>query len=112
MGFEPTKGYKPLLVFKTSAFDHSATSPHKLILDDTRTGGIDSNRLGAILTLKGFAANAAPSSIASQLVEPTKGYKPLLVFKTSAFDHSATSPVSGFAPRIVLAIERKHNISV
>ncbi len=35
--------------------------------------------------------------------EPTKGYKPLLVFKTSAFDHSATSPVRGFAPRIVLA---------
>ena len=27
VGFEPTKGYKPLLVFKTSAFDHSATSP-------------------------------------------------------------------------------------
>jgi hypothetical protein len=26
-GFEPSKGYKPLLVFKTSAFDHSATSP-------------------------------------------------------------------------------------
>ena len=44
--------------------------------------------------------------------EPTKGYKPLLVFKTSAFDHSATSPVFRFAPRIVLAIERKHNISV
>ena len=36
--------------------------------------------------------------------EPTKGYKPLLVFKTSAFDHSATSPVRGFAPRIVLAV--------
>ena len=28
VGFEPTKGYKPLLVFKTSAFDHSATSPY------------------------------------------------------------------------------------
>ncbi len=27
VGFEPTKGYKPLLVFKTSAFDRSATSP-------------------------------------------------------------------------------------
>jgi hypothetical protein len=36
----------------------------------------------------------------------------LLVFKTSAFDHSATSPVFRFAPRIVLAIERKHNIPV
>ncbi len=29
VGFEPTKGYKPLLVFKTSAFDHSATSPYR-----------------------------------------------------------------------------------
>lgn len=27
VGFEPTKGYKPLLVFKTSAFDHSAIPP-------------------------------------------------------------------------------------
>ncbi len=27
VGFEPTKGYKPLLVFKTSAFNRSATSP-------------------------------------------------------------------------------------
>jgi hypothetical protein len=26
-GFEPSKGYKPLLVFKTSAFNRSATSP-------------------------------------------------------------------------------------
>ena len=44
--------------------------------------------------------------------EPSKGYKPLLVFKTSAFNRSATSPVLGFAPRIVLANEPKHNISV
>jgi hypothetical protein len=29
VGFEPTKGYKPLLVFKTSAFNRSATSPVK-----------------------------------------------------------------------------------
>jgi len=30
--FEPSKGYKPLLVFKTSAFNRSATSPdmHRL----------------------------------------------------------------------------------
>ena len=28
VGFEPTKGYKPLLVFKTSAFNRSATSPN------------------------------------------------------------------------------------
>ena len=27
-GFEPSKGYKPLLVFKTSAFNRSATSPN------------------------------------------------------------------------------------
>ena len=27
VGFEPTKGYKPLLVFKTSAFNRSATPP-------------------------------------------------------------------------------------
>ena len=26
-GFEPSKGYKPLLVFKTSAFNRSATPP-------------------------------------------------------------------------------------
>jgi hypothetical protein len=28
VGFEPTKGYYPLLVFKTSAFSRSATSPN------------------------------------------------------------------------------------
>ncbi len=44
--------------------------------------------------------------------EPSKGYKPLLVFKTSAFNRSATSPALAFAPRIVLANEPKHNISV
>ena len=27
VGFEPTIGYKPMLVFKTSAFNRSATSP-------------------------------------------------------------------------------------
>jgi hypothetical protein len=27
VGFEPTEGYKPSLVFKTSAFNRSATSP-------------------------------------------------------------------------------------
>ena len=26
-GFEPWMGYKPMPVFKTGAFDHSATSP-------------------------------------------------------------------------------------
>jgi hypothetical protein len=41
--------------------------------------------------------------------EPSKGYKPLLVFKTSAFNRSATSPVSGYAPRIVLAVEQGFN---
>jgi hypothetical protein len=36
--------------------------------------------------------------------EPTKGYKPLLVFKTSAFNRSATSPECDFVrPRILLA---------
>ncbi len=39
VGFEPTKGYKPLLVFKTSAFDHSATSPNSFFFP---AGGIDS----------------------------------------------------------------------
>ena len=29
-GFEPSKGYSPLLVFKTSAFNRSATSPNIL----------------------------------------------------------------------------------
>ena len=28
-GFEPWKGYKPLLVFKTSAFSRSAISPNR-----------------------------------------------------------------------------------
>ena len=28
VGFEPTIGYKPMLVFKTSAFNRSATSPN------------------------------------------------------------------------------------
>ena len=32
VGFEPTKGYKPLLVFKTSAFNRSATSPALLVV--------------------------------------------------------------------------------
>ena len=27
VGFEPTKGYQPLPVFKTGAFNRSATSP-------------------------------------------------------------------------------------
>ena len=27
VGFEPTKGYEPLPVFKTGAFNHSATHP-------------------------------------------------------------------------------------
>ncbi len=31
VGFEPTKGYSPLLVFKTSAFSRSATSPKLFI---------------------------------------------------------------------------------
>jgi hypothetical protein len=30
-GFEPLKGYKPLLVFKTSAFNRSAISPYKIL---------------------------------------------------------------------------------
>ena len=51
-----------------------------------------------------LAMLSADSNLAERVgFEPTKGYKPLLVFKTSAFDHSATSPVRGFAPRIVLA---------
>ena len=28
VGFEPTKGYKPLPVFKTGAFNRSATLPN------------------------------------------------------------------------------------
>ena len=31
-GFEPPEGYKPSTVFKTAAFDRSATSPYKLSL--------------------------------------------------------------------------------
>ena len=41
--------------------------------------------------------------------EPTKGYKPLLVFKTSAFDHSATSPCQIKCERIVLAVRLGFN---
>ncbi len=29
VGFEPTKGYQPLPVFKTGAFNRSATSPNR-----------------------------------------------------------------------------------
>ena len=32
VGFEPTMGYKPMLVFKTSAFNRSATSPKLVAL--------------------------------------------------------------------------------
>ena len=45
-----------------------------------------------------LAMQSAVSNLAERVgFEPTKGYKPLLVFKTSAFDHSATSPVLGRA---------------
>ena len=30
VGFEPTKGYQPLPVFKTGAFNRSATSPNRI----------------------------------------------------------------------------------
>ena len=112
VGFEPTKGYKPLLVFKTSAFNRSATSPNSAYPDPALSGGIDSDRFWAILTLRATRLSPLRRQLLAQLVEPTKGYKPLLVFKTSAFNRSATSPVSGFAPRIVLAIEPKHKLSV
>jgi hypothetical protein len=41
--------------------------------------------------------------------EPTKGYKPLLVFKTSAFNRSATSPASQLRAGIVLAAPSRFN---
>jgi hypothetical protein len=37
VGFEPTEGYKPSLVFKTSAFNRSATSP--VLRPDTLLAG-------------------------------------------------------------------------
>ena len=43
--------------------------------------------------------------------EPTKGYKPLLVFKTSAFNRSATSPCRFERVRIVLAVSRGFNLN-
>ena len=42
VGFEPTKGYQPLLVFKTSAFNRSATPPGGIF-------GGDSGRLARYL---------------------------------------------------------------
>ena len=56
--------------------------------------------------------NVGPFYLLAERVgfEPTKGYKPLLVFKTSAFDHSATSPVPGLVrPRILLVASARFN---
>ena len=44
--------------------------------------------------------------------EPTKGYKPLLVFKTSAFNRSATSPFEIERVRIVLAVSGGFNLKL
>ena len=38
VGFEPTRSYEPLPVFKTGAFDHSATHPRSYLAKDT--GGV------------------------------------------------------------------------
>ena len=57
-GFEPPNGYKPLMVFKTTAFNHSATSPNCISLFDPRIWlcgevGMDSHTLWRVLTHKG-----------------------------------------------------------
>ena len=52
-GFEPAVRYKRTLAFQASALSHSATSPHFFQIPHNTTGGIDSNRSKAILTLKG-----------------------------------------------------------
>ena len=88
VGFEPTKGYKPLLVFKTSAFNRSATSPTMNPNCEHRVG-LTQIAFGRFSPLRG-ALRA--SKTLTRFFEPTKGYKPLLVFKTSAFNRSATSP--------------------
>ena len=36
VGFEPTKGYKPLPVFKTGAFNRSATLPNISLFEKAR----------------------------------------------------------------------------
>ena len=36
VGFEPTMGYKPMPVFKTGAFNRSATSPLWMVRIETR----------------------------------------------------------------------------
>src|SRR5690606_17372816 len=69
VGFEPTNGF-PLLVFKTSAFNHSATHPMLHIV---------LQRAARVLVLPA----AAP------LFPPACGLR----VKTSAFNHSATHPM-------------------
>ena len=66
-GFEPSKGYKPLLVFKTSAFNRSATSPVIICSCDGAfclRNGIDSIVVGhccpikTILWVEGWSVGA------------------------------------------------------
>ncbi len=68
VGFEPTKGYKPLLVFKTSAFDHSATSPvsGRATAHFARTG----SRIQYTPALKNRACSPYLPITTKQLCEP------------------------------------------
>ena len=73
VGFEPTKGYKPLLVFKTSAFDHSATSP---VLDRATAHSAGSRaRIQYATTLK-FADCRPYPAVSTQEIERTPASYP------------------------------------
>ncbi len=108
-GFEPPEGYKPSTVFKTAAFDRSATSPltcHQTVastalrraaLAGPREGGIDcalSRWPSASLRVVPAALRPAHRARLAPRFEPPEGYKPSTVFKTAAFDRSATSPLT------------------
>ncbi len=118
-GFEPSKGYKPLPDFESGTFDHSATSPEVgresygqcrrltsgqscMLLDTGDPKGFG-NRAGYVrLIPEPHPARCAlraslrlSNFIPNEIVEPSKGYKPLPDFESGTFDHSATSPEVG-----------------
>ena len=55
VGFEPTVGYKPTPVFKTGAFNHSATSPEPVQNppDTLETSGKDPTKCGIAYSTPG-----------------------------------------------------------
>ena len=44
-GFEPSMGFWPILTFQASAFDHSATAPHRIPTDGSEAPGVNRVRI-------------------------------------------------------------------